>query len=478
MAWRDFREFLAEIERRGLVRTIEGADCHLEIGTLVELMTERNGPMLLFDRIQGYPQGYRIAAKPYSHTERNAVALGLPTGLTAPELFKIWREKVKRLKLVKPVEVRSAPVMENALEDDAVDLMKFPTPKWHEKDGGPYFGTGCAVITNDPDHTWVNVGTYRCMLHDQKTTGIQVAAFHHGKIHMNQWWAKGSSCPVAVAVTTDPYVFTAATMGLPSGVNEYEYAGFIKDGPIEVIKGPRTGLPLPATAELVLEGEIPPPQVEQRTEGPLGEFTGYMAGGPWLQPVIRVRAIYHRTNPILQGEPPLKPPDLNYICPPHASTLSVWEGLENAGIPGIKNVYPLRVGGGLITVIAISQQYDGHAEQVAHAASGIMPNMCRLIIVVDDDIDASNPEDVLWAMATRFDPETSFDIVRNCPSGPLDPIISPEKKRRKQTTASRGLIIACRPWHWKDEFPAVNKATEALRREVYEKWRALFQQGS
>ncbi len=95
MAWRDFREFMTEVEKRGDVKVVEGADCDLEIGTLTELMCERQGPMLLFDRINGYPKGYRIAAKPYSTSFRNALALGLPEEGSPLELLKAWREKFR-----------------------------------------------------------------------------------------------------------------------------------------------------------------------------------------------------------------------------------------------------------------------------------------------------------------------------------------------------------------------------------------------
>src|SRR5688572_17733147 len=116
MAWKDFRDFLAEIEKRGEVKVVEGADLDLEIGTLTELMCERGGPMLLFDRINGYPKGYRIAAKPYASNLRNVLALGLPEDRTPIELFKIWKEKFDGFTPIKPVQVSSAPVMENTME--------------------------------------------------------------------------------------------------------------------------------------------------------------------------------------------------------------------------------------------------------------------------------------------------------------------------------------------------------------------------
>jgi len=475
MVLRDFRDFLAEVEKRGDMKLVEGADCDLEIGTLTELMCEKTGPMLLFDRIIGYPKGYRIATKPYCTPARTALALGLPEGVTPFEMFKAWKTKFKSYRPIQPVPVPSGPVMENVLEGDGVDLTKFPTPKWHERDGGPYFGTGCVVITREPEEGWVNVGSYRCMLHDKRTTGIAIAPYHHGSLHAREWWSKGKNCPVAVALTVEPYLFSAAANGVPWGTGEYEFAGFLKGEPLKVISGPRTGLPLPANAELIIEGEIPPPSVEERKEGPFGEFVGYYASNEKMEPVIRVQAIYHRTNPILHGEPPLKPPVPIWACP-RGGSMELWDGLERSGIPGIKGVYALNTGGSLIMVVSITQQYAGHATQVGRVASGLLHHICRILVVVDDDINPSDAEEVLWAMATRTDPESSFEIQRDCPSSSLDTMISPEKKVRRNYKSSRALIIACRPWEWRDEFPLVNRASTELREHVYNKWRPLFEQ--
>ncbi len=475
---RDFRDFLDRLERRGQIKLIEGADCDLEIGTLTELMCERRGPMLLFDSINGFPRGYRIAAKPYSTPLRTAIALGLPEDESPFGMFRVWRERMGSFRPVPPRAVQGSPLMENVQQGTSVDLCHFPTPRWHERDGGPYFGTGCAVITRDPDEDWINVGTYRCQLHDRRTLGIQVAPYHHGNLQMRKWWAQGKSCPVALVVSPEPCLFSASTNGVPWGTTELEYAGFLKGEPLDVLSGPETGLPLPASAELVIEGELPPPDEEQRMEGPFGEYTGYYAGDEGMRAVIRVKACYFRTNPILHGEPPLKPPIDTWACPPAGSVPTVWDGLLKAGLPGIKGVFALNTGGGLVTTVAIQQQYAGHARQVGRVASGLMHSMCRLMIVVDDDIDPSDPEEILWAIATRSDPSTSFEMQSECPSSPLDPVIPPARKKTRGLTASRALIIACRPWEWKDQFPAVNRGSDELRQRVYDKWRAVFREHS
>jgi 4-hydroxy-3-polyprenylbenzoate decarboxylase len=364
--------------------------------------------------------------------------------------------------------------MENVRTGNQVNLLEFPTPKWHEFDGGPYIGTGCVVITKDPETGWVNYGTYRAQIHDEKTTGIDAAPHHHAKLMMRKYWAKGQSCPMAVAISVDPALFCASTSDLPWGRPEIELGGFIKGSPIEIMESELTGLPLPATAELIFEGEVPPMEVEQRKEGPFGEYTGYYAGGEKMAPVIRVKAIYFRTNPILHGEPPLKPPIDTWVIPPAVGINFLWDGLERGGLPGIRGVYALRVGGRFITVVSIKQQYGGHARLVGKMASALIQGMGRFIIVVDDDIDPSDPEGILWALASRCDPETQIEIERNCPSSTLDAMISPEKRAKGDLTNSRAVMIACKPFDWMDKFPRVNRASDELRAKVMEKWGSVL----
>jgi 4-hydroxy-3-polyprenylbenzoate decarboxylase len=473
MPWRDFREFIDEAERAGDVCAVPEADCNIEIGALTELMCEQKGPMLLFDHINGYPAGYRIAAKPYSTPRRAAIALGLPRDGSPLDMLRAWRVKLRDYQPIKPRTVASGAVLENVMEGEDVNLMRFPTPLWHEADGGPYFGTGCGIVTVDPDEQWVNIGSYRAMLHDERTLGIDIAPYNHGNLHMKKWWERGMSCPLAVIVSPDPYLFCASAHRLPWGTAEYDYAGFVRGEPGDVFIGEHTGLPLPANAEIIVEGEVPPPSEELRSEGPFGEFTGYYAGGTKTRPVIRVKAIYHRTDPIIHGEPPLKPPIGQWGI--SLAARGTWDAIEKAGVPGIKGVYPLPVGGNQILVVSITQQYAGHARQVGRIASSVIGGFGRVTVVVDDDIDPSNSEDVLWAIASRTDPATSFEFQPGCPSSSLDPMIPPERKQRGEYTASRVLIDACRPWQWKDQFPAVNRSSDELRVRTRAKWRHLLE---
>jgi 4-hydroxy-3-polyprenylbenzoate decarboxylase len=244
---------------------------------------------------------------------------------------------------------------------------------------------------------------------------------------------------------------------------------------VEVIKGPVTGLPLPANAEIIIEGFIEPDNM--RTEGPFGEWTGYYATGAAQEPVIDVKAIYHRNEPILLGCVPERPPD--EICRYRAIVRSALlrENIEKAGVPAVTAAWAHEVGNArLLLAVAINQRYPGHAKQAGHIAA-----MChvgaycgRYVIVVDDDINVSDINEVLWALLTRSDPATSIDIIRNAWSTPLDPRIEPEKRAVGDYTNSRAVIDACRPFHWRDKFPEVNMPSPEDKALALRKFGHLF----
>jgi len=147
------------------------------------------------------------------------------------------------------------------------------------------------------------------------------------------------------------------------------------------------------------------------------------------------------------------------------------------GIPGIKGVWFLSPGGNrFFAVVSIEQRYAGHAKQVGTAAMSTPEGAYngRFVIVVDDDIDPTNEADVLWAVATRCDPATSIDIVRDCWSTPLDPLIPPPKRQEKDFTSSRAILNACRPFHWKEHFPKVTTVSAALREQTRQKWKKVL----
>jgi 4-hydroxy-3-polyprenylbenzoate decarboxylase len=218
------------------------------------------------------------------------------------------------------------------------------------------------------------------------------------------------------------------------------------------------------------------PDIETRMEGPLGEWEGYYAGGTRPHPVIRVKAVLHRNDPIIAGEPPLLGP-YHYQQGRHISnSANLWNELDKQ-IPGVAGVWaPPEAGGILVTVVSLRQQYPGHAKQAGLAVVGAYAGlMVRAVIIVDDDIDPSNTSEVLWALATRWDPETATDIIGGRPSIASDPRLPPDQRERGDLLMSTAVIYACKPYSWISEFPTPNRFSPEALAQAKEKWgKVLF----
>jgi 4-hydroxy-3-polyprenylbenzoate decarboxylase len=342
---------------------------------------------------------------------------------------------------------------------------------WHDKDGGRYIGTGSYNVTRDPETGWINIGTYRVMIQGKNEVGFYISPGKHGRIHRDKYEANGESMPACVVLGGDLMAFLMGCTEMPPNENELDILGGYRGQAVECIKGKHTGLPFPANAEVVLEGFIHPNN--RKLEGPFGEWTGYYGSDVRPEPVMEIKAIYHRNDPVILGCPPLRPPDelARYRAVTRSAALK--ENIAKAGVPDVTGVWAHECGTArMLLGISIKQRYPGHAMQTGHVAA-----MCHLgayagkyVIVVDDDIDVSNLEELIWAMITRSDPATSIDIIHNCWSTPLDPRIPPEEKAKGNLTNSRAIIDACRPFHWKDEFPAVNSPPPEVVRELQQKW--------
>jgi UbiD family decarboxylase len=471
LGYNDLRGFILQAERLGAVRHVIGADPRLEAGAVTELAAGLpECPALLFDALKGYKRGFRIFTNATTNVQRAALALGLDPSLRPLEALAAWMKLRASLTPQQPVEVSRAAFLENSDVGGAVDLGKFPVPHWHRKDGGPYIGSGSLVIMRDPGGGWINASIYRVQVHDRDRVTIQFDHLgRHGAIIAKKYWDKGQPCPVAVVNGEDPALFIAGFEYLPEEYSEYAFAGAIKQRPIEVYNGPVTGLPLPAQAEIILEGALLPFPQTSLPEGPFGEFTGYYASEARPAPVMEVTAVHYRDDPILLGSPPMKPPRFHFGLPFRAA--SIWSNLETAGVTDVVGAW--QHVSQLMTVIALRQRYDGHAKRAALIAAA-NSYMGRVVVVVDEDVDPSNLADVMWAITTRAEPSESVDIVREAWSSALDPRISPEARARGVTSHSKMIINACLPFSWKSQFPATSALSVAELTAVDEKWGMLL----
>ena len=473
--YKDLREWLEIVESFGELKKIDGADWNLEMGTLAELVArESKGavPAVLFDNIKDYPKGYRALFAQNASFKRMAVNLGLPLDQSGLDLVRTFRQKLAVHKPIPQKVVKKGPILENVLSGKDINLLKFPVPFMHELDGGRFIGTGCLVITRDPEEGWVNLGTYRGMVHDETSMGLYISPGKHGRIMRQKYFDQGKPCPVVISVGQDPVLFMVSGSEVDYGVSEFDYAGGLKGSPIEVIEGKATGLPFPAHAEIVIEGFMRPDDVKK--EGPFGEWTGYYASSIRPEPVVRVENIYYRNDPILCCARPGRPPSDYSLAKCFFKSALIWDQVEKAGVPDVKGVWCHEAGGGrLLNIISIKQRYPGHARQAMLVASQVHAGayLGRYVVVVDEDIDPTSTFDVLWALTTRSDPVESIEILRRCWSGPLDPRIQPGKKGFN----SRAVIDACRPFEWMKDFPPVAESSPELKEKIRAKWKKVIE---
>jgi 4-hydroxy-3-polyprenylbenzoate decarboxylase len=463
-AYADLRDFIDQVEKLGALRRIEGADPVCEIGGITEVAAGLpECPALLFDGIKGHRRGFRVFTNATVNPQRAALALGIDPSLAPLDALKEWKNRRTTLKMRAPVTAKHALFLENSRAGGDVDLALFPAPLWHKQDGGAYIGSGSIVVMRDPDSGWINASIYRVQVHGRDHVTIQFDhEGRHGAIIARKYREQGKPCPVAVVNGPDPALFVAGFEYLPEGVCEYDFAGAIKGAPIEVVPGPRTGLPLPARAEIVLEGTLTEATLP---EGPFGEFTGYYAAEKRPAPVMQVEAVHWRNDPILLGSPPMKPPRFHFGLPFRAA--GIWSNLESAGVTDVVGAWQHVAQ--LMTVIALRQRYAGHAKRAGLIAAA-QSYMGRLVVTVDDDVDPSDLADVMWAITTRCEPSESVDIVRHAWSSALDPRITADARGRGETSHSKMIIDACKPFGWKDEFPATSALSFDDARAIREKW--------
>jgi 4-hydroxy-3-polyprenylbenzoate decarboxylase len=468
VSWRDLREWIALLERNNeLQRISKSVDADEELGAITYMATRNeNSAALLFENMTGDKSGSRILANMLGASkERYALAVGLDPDLSIAEMIAESRTIMNRK--IPPVRIpkSKAPVNEVVLTGNAIDLTTFPTPKFWPGDGGRYIGTGDITLTASPDTGRINVGCYRQMLHGPRRVGLYCSPGKHGGLDREAWWKQGKPCEVVAAYGVDPVLFMLAAQVFGSKESEFDVAGGMMGRGIELTEAEFVSLPIPAQAELVIEGVLHEGDV--LPEGPLGEFTGYYGRERSPQPVIEVKAVHHRKSPILTAALMAKYPSCE-IGAYYAIMRSarILDDLERIGVPGVIGAYahPAAASGWGIVVVSMQQQYAGHAAQVL-ALTAQCPAAAyytKWIIAVDEDVDPTDFNDVLWALSTRCHPAEDIDTLRNTWSTGLDPS---QFESEARPYGSKVLINACKPHRYLKQFPP----STLLRREVYER---------
>jgi phenylphosphate carboxylase beta subunit len=465
MADRDLRDFLEKLEAEGELKRIKAeVDWNLELSHVAKINEERNGPALLFENVKGYDTPVFISA--LSSTKRLALALDMPTNWGISQLAREWVNRTREQ--VPPQWVDTGPCKENIDTGDDVDLNKFPVPWFYEQDGGRYLGTFASVITKDPDSDWLNAGTYRMQLLDNKTAGIMILKGKDADLHRQRYAQLDEPMPIAVVIGYDPVLFLCSSTLFSPGQNEYNYVGALRNLPMEVVKGEYVDLPVPAHAEIVLEGDLWPDKF--RDEGPFGEYTGYYSGkGTVPRNYVDVKAVTYRNNPIFHSTTVGRPITDTHMIQSMNRTATLWSQLEIMGIRGIQSVYiPPASCGRFMVIVSVKQLYPGHSAHVGNAAIATSTGAygVKIVIVVDDDIPADDLDRVFWALSTRYAPQRDSEIIKRGRSTPLDPSLPIEAR----DITSRIIMDATTPYEWKEK-PQVIELSKDQVETVKRRWK-------
>jgi 4-hydroxy-3-polyprenylbenzoate decarboxylase len=464
----DLRDFVAQCEKVGQLKRVKTeVDWDLEISHICKIAEEKSGPALLFENVKGYSSPVLTGA--FATTQRLAMILGKDPKLSLVELTKEWVSlSVKDVILAK--EVKEGPIFENIVDGDKIDTFAFPSPKFYELDGGRYFGTAVFMVIQDPENGKVNLGTYRMGILDGKSVGVQILKGKTADRIMKKYAKQGKKMPACAIIGGDPLHIFASAATVSGAKSGYDVVSSLRGEPVEIVKGQVTGLPIPAAAEIVLEGEIDPTQL--RNEGPFGEYTGYYTEElikPIPKPALDVKRVYYRNNPILWETSVGRPVGDQHMLYAFARNASLWMDLEKMQIPGIKSVYTLPEGSGrFIVVVSVQQMYPGHADQVGAAviASNTGTYGVKMVIIVDDDIEADDLPRVWWALGTRYSPARGTQIINRGRSTPLDPAIGADEVK---FITSRIILDATIPYEWKVK-PTEIKLNQPMLDKVKAKW--------
>ncbi len=434
MAHRTMREFLRVLEDKGLLRRISRpVDRLSEPAPLAKWMyqalpdEQRFG--LFFEKVKGSDIPLVTAALGAS-TRAYATALGVePEGIN-DALVKAFRNPVA------PVKVDKAPCQEVVISGRDLRMSYLPIPIWTPgKDKGPYITTN--TVTKDYDTGIQNMGVYRTMVRDETTLVSNLAPGRQGGHQVQTWLDKGKPAPVAWAIGAPPAVHLATVANLPYGTDEMTVAGGMMGAPVEMVRCKTIDLHVPAEAEIIIEGEIRPGEMDM--EGPFGEFAGYM-GAVEPRPVIHVTAITHRRNPIYYGYTSQMPP----------SESTTIQSLTNAGLilkmlrhdlseTSVTDVFIDQTFGGLLAhaVVSMKPNYPGHAKKLGRLVADMSP--LKRVTVVDIDVDVRDSTHVDWAMNSRYNPSRDTAIIDDV----FFPMNNDPSVRSMSSASTMGSKIVC-----------------------------------
>ncbi|KPD23967.1 4-hydroxy-3-polyprenylbenzoate decarboxylase [Idiomarina zobellii] len=436
MKYQDLRDFIALLEERGELKRIQQEIApYLEITEISDRTLKAEGPALLFENVKGHDMP--VLANLFGTPERVALGMGqesvtalrdvgkLLAFLKEPEPPKGFRDALnllptyKKVLSMSPKKLKKAPCQQVVMSGDDVDLTKLPIQHCWPGDVAPLVTWGLTV-TRGPHKERQNLGIYRQQLLGPNKLIMRWLSHRGGALDFQEWCQQhpGEKFPVSVALGADPATILGAVTPVPDSLSEYAFAGLLRDSKTEVTQCLSNDLQVPAHAEIILEGYIEPG--EMAPEGPYGDHTGYYNEVDEF-PVFTVTHVTHRKDPIYHSTYTGRPPD-------EPAVLGV--ALNEVFIPLLQKQFPEIVDFYLppegcsyrLAVVTMKKQYSGHAKRVMMGVWSFLRQFMytKFVIVCDDDVNARDWKDVIWAMTTRMDPARDTTLVENTPIDYLD----------------------------------------------------------
>jgi len=436
LKYRDLRDFIAQLEARSqLWRVRVEVDPRLEITEICDRTLRAGGPALLFERVKG--SSIPVLGNLFGTPERVALGMGedsvqalrevgrLLAFLKEPEPPRGMKDAWEKLPVFRkvldmaPREVRKAPCQEIVIEGPDVDLGRLPVQTCWPEDAGPLITWGL-VVTRGPEKPRQNLGIYRMQVIGRNRVIMRWLAHRGGAQDFRDWQRvhPGEPFPVAVALGADPATILGAVTPVPDTLSEYAFAGLLRGAKTEVTRCLGSDLQVPASAEIVLEGRIQPD--DTALEGPFGDHTGYYNEVERF-PVFTIERITHRTDPIYHSTYTGRPPDEPAVL--GMALNEVFVPILQKQFPEICDFYlPPEGCSYRLAVVSMRKQYPGHAKRVMFGVWSFLRQFMytKFVIVVDEDVDARDWKDVVWAMTTRMDPARDITIIERTPIDYLD----------------------------------------------------------
>lgn len=436
MKYRDLRDFIDQLEQRGELRRITTeVDPYLEMTEICDRTLRAGGPALLFENPKG--SDVPVLGNLFGTPERVALGMGeedvtslreigkLLAFLKEPDPPKGFRDAWSKLPVFRqvmsmgPKIKRSAPCQEVVVEGDDIDLSRYPIQHCWPEDAGPLI-TWPLVVTRGPHKERQNLGIYRQQVIGRNRVIMRWLGHRGGALDFQEWQSAhpGEPFPIAVALGADPATILGAVTPVPDTLSEYAFAGLLRGSRTELVQCQLSDLQVPASAEMVLEGHIYPEDMAE--EGPFGDHTGYYNEVETF-PVFTIERITHREKPIYHSTYTGRPPD-------EPAVLGV--ALNEVFIPILQKQFPEIVDFYLppegcsyrMAVVTMRKQYPGHAKRVMMGVWSFLRQFMytKFVVVVDEDVNARDWRDVIWAMTTRMDPKRDTTMIDNSPIDYLD----------------------------------------------------------